>query len=176
MTSHSRKRDLDEGMITPPSTPKRTRRKTRQNADLSPSNQPTNDTLTKSRELLDCFITSISHRECCPEDGNFTWHKGIDPGYPKGHYCCQNVCMSSDQELSVKYIAPYFVVYGSHGPLGCLTAEESDAMRKRIGELGGDCAVEIVVSGFSCFKDEITLKRVSGSFPIKYAPCSAVWR
>jgi hypothetical protein len=84
--------------------------------------------------------------------------------------------MSSDQELSVKYIAPYFVVYGSHGPLGCLTAEESDAMRKRIGELGGDCAVEIVVSGFSCFKDEITLKRVSGSFPIKYAPCSAVWR
>jgi hypothetical protein len=178
MRSQDRKRHLhEEGMLTPPGTPQRTIRKTRRVEDLSPSNHPSNEIVVKPRELMDCFQTSISHKEYCPEGGDFLFHKGIEPGYPKGHYCCQNVSISSDEELSLRYESPLFVVYGLQGPLGCLSAEESELVKGRIAELGGQTAVDLRVTGFSCFKDEISLKRIfDGVYPRRYAPSASTWR
>lgn len=173
-TLEGRKRNSDDGLITP-TTPKRTRRTTRHIEDLSPLNQPTNN-IIKSRELIDCFITTISHRECCPEGGTFSYHKGIEPGYPKGHYCCQNACMSSGKELLLKYIGPYYLVCGSYGPLGCVGPEHSSAIRQKIADMGGDTAVEIEVNGFSCFTDDVSLKRIPGSYPPKFLPSTLTWR
>ena len=105
---------------------------------MSPSSERENPKKSQYRTFLDCFITSVDHSGYCLEEGgHFVWHKGVDPEYPKGHYCCQNVYYSSEQTLFVKNIDLVFVVYGKRGPLGNLNEKSSKDIRNRIEQLGG---------------------------------------
>lgn len=171
----AKKRNVEE-LITPPGSPKRSKIE-RNISDLSPSIERENKNESKFRVFLDCFLTSINHSGYCSENEHFVWHKGIDPEYPKGYYCCQNVCHSSEQTLHIKCIGVVCVVYGKLGPLGILDQKNSNDIRNRISQLGGDSSVNMEVTGFSCFREDVKLKRISThSYPSKYQPNSAAWK
>lgn len=160
-TSNNKKRNIEELLFTPPGSPKRNRFMVNNEntnddydieseidndddnnnddkfiSDMSPSIERENQSKPKFRTFLDCFFTCLNHTGYCTENEYFTWHKGIDPEYPKGHYCCQNVCYSSDQTLQIKSIGVVFLVYGKLGPLGTLDEKSSSDIRKRIEQLG----------------------------------------
>jgi hypothetical protein len=87
-------------------------------------------------------VTEICHHELfCEERGRFKWHKGIDPAYPKGYYCCRDACFASDKTLRICHDREAVVlsVLGIFGrPLGYLDDNVSELVKESISANGED--------------------------------------
>jgi hypothetical protein len=102
---------------------------------LSILTNPDSDT-EREKEFLESFTTCFSHSGYCIEEEDFIWHKGIEPNYPKGYYCCRNFCSSSGKQLRLVYQNSVFVVIGACGPLGPLSHEDSQKIMNKINFFG----------------------------------------
>ena len=59
------------------------------------------------------------HEITCEEEAVFRRHKGICPGFPKGHYCCRNLKFSADSPLYIVF-NEFEKLCEVHGILGLL--------------------------------------------------------
>ena len=83
-------------------------------------------------------VTLQDHTTCgiCDQLGHVKFHKGIEPSYPKGYYCCLNMELSSQQALlSVIDNGELLEVHGPRGIVTYIEEEDTSQIRNEITQL-----------------------------------------
>ncbi len=61
------------------------------------------EVINDNKNLIKCFRSKLCNHVTsqCTELGKLKYHKGIDPNWPKGFYCCHNYYFASNESLDI---------------------------------------------------------------------------
>ena len=73
-----------------------------------------------------------NHPIFCSENGKIIWHKGIDPNFPKGYYCCLNILNQMNNYVAVhtNQESDDMILQGVTGSIGVIPSTTSILLKK----------------------------------------------